>query len=157
MLRHRPHASNVAVVSLLRNKNGGETLIFKRKCLFRTSQHVYLFSRFHFKGIIDYIFYSKQNMTPLGLLGPLNQDWLKENKVIGCPHPHIPSGKNLLVWAYIYRNFETRGNCNDKVRPGRESNPEPSVHEAGALPLLGWVDYFNDFSRCAILQANETY
>lgn len=46
---------------------------------------------FHFKGIIDYIFYSKQNMTPLGLLGPLNQDWLKENKVIGCPHPHIPS------------------------------------------------------------------
>jgi hypothetical protein len=31
MLRHRPHASNVAVVSLLRNKNGGETLIFKKK------------------------------------------------------------------------------------------------------------------------------
>ncbi|XP_024083030.1 CCR4-NOT transcription complex subunit 6 isoform X4 [Cimex lectularius] len=46
---------------------------------------------FHFKGIIDYIFYSKQSMTPLGLLGPLATDWLKENKVIGCPHPHIPS------------------------------------------------------------------
>lgn len=46
---------------------------------------------FHFKGIIDYIFYSKQSMTPLGLLGPLAADWLKENKVIGCPHPHIPS------------------------------------------------------------------
>jgi hypothetical protein len=28
MLGHRPHASNVAVVSLLRNKNGGGTLIF---------------------------------------------------------------------------------------------------------------------------------
>jgi hypothetical protein len=27
-LRHRPHASNVAVVPLLRNKNGGGTLIF---------------------------------------------------------------------------------------------------------------------------------
>lgn len=36
-------------------------------------------------------------MTPLGLLGPLNQDWLKENKVIGCPHPHIPSGKLGVV------------------------------------------------------------
>uniref|UniRef100_A0A1B6M6E9 poly(A)-specific ribonuclease n=1 Tax=Graphocephala atropunctata TaxID=36148 RepID=A0A1B6M6E9_9HEMI len=46
---------------------------------------------FHFKGIIDYIFYSKQYMTPLGLLGPLAPEWLKENKVIGCPHPHIPS------------------------------------------------------------------
>ncbi|XP_018904403.1 CCR4-NOT transcription complex subunit 6-like [Bemisia tabaci] len=46
---------------------------------------------FHFKGIIDYIFYSKQNMTPLGLLGPLAADWLRDNKVIGCPHPHIPS------------------------------------------------------------------
>ncbi|XP_008481285.1 CCR4-NOT transcription complex subunit 6-like [Diaphorina citri] len=52
---------------------------------------------FHFKGIIDYIFYSKQNMTPLGLLGPLNQDWLKENKVIGCPHPHIPSGGTVMI------------------------------------------------------------
>jgi hypothetical protein len=28
MLRYRPHASNGAVVSLLRNKNGGGTLIF---------------------------------------------------------------------------------------------------------------------------------
>lgn len=30
-------------------------------------------------------------MTPLGLLGPVNADWLKENKVVGCPHPHVPS------------------------------------------------------------------
>jgi CCR4-NOT transcription complex subunit 6 len=49
--------------------------------------------RFDFKGIIDYIFYSKQSMTPLGLLGPLASEWLKENKVVGCPHPHVPSGK----------------------------------------------------------------
>uniref|UniRef100_U5EWB3 poly(A)-specific ribonuclease n=1 Tax=Corethrella appendiculata TaxID=1370023 RepID=U5EWB3_9DIPT len=46
---------------------------------------------FDFKGIIDYIFYSKQGMVPLGLLGPLSSDWLRENKVAGCPHPHIPS------------------------------------------------------------------
>jgi hypothetical protein len=31
MLRHRPQESNVAVVSLLRNKNGGETLIFNKR------------------------------------------------------------------------------------------------------------------------------
>ncbi|PSN31480.1 CCR4-NOT transcription complex subunit 6-like-B [Blattella germanica] len=46
---------------------------------------------FDFKGIIDYIFYSKQSMTPLGLLGPLAPEWLRENKVVGCPHPHVPS------------------------------------------------------------------
>lgn len=46
---------------------------------------------FDFKGIIDYIFYSKQGMVPLGLLGPISAEWLRENKVVGCPHPHIPS------------------------------------------------------------------
>lgn len=46
---------------------------------------------FDFKGIIDYIFYSKQTMTPLGLLGPHSSDWLRENKIVGCPHPHIYS------------------------------------------------------------------
>ncbi|XP_063930615.1 CCR4-NOT transcription complex subunit 6-like isoform X1 [Zophobas morio] len=44
---------------------------------------------FDFKGIIDYIFYAKQTMTPLGLLGPLSSEWLTQNKVIGCPHPHV--------------------------------------------------------------------
>ncbi|KAB0801978.1 hypothetical protein PPYR_04164 [Photinus pyralis] len=44
---------------------------------------------FDFKGIIDYIFYSKNTMTPLGLLGPLSGDWLRDNKIVGCPHPHV--------------------------------------------------------------------
>lgn len=46
---------------------------------------------FDFKGIIDYIFYSKQGMVPLGLLGPLSAEWLRENKIVGCPHPQFPS------------------------------------------------------------------
>ncbi|RWS26826.1 CCR4-NOT transcription complex subunit 6-like protein [Leptotrombidium deliense] len=46
---------------------------------------------FDFKGVIDYIFYSKQHMSVLGLLGPVDPVWLKENKVGGCPHPHVPS------------------------------------------------------------------
>lgn len=36
-------------------------------------------------------------MTPLGLLGPLSQDWLQQNKVIGCPHPHVYSDHFLLL------------------------------------------------------------
>ena len=53
---------------------------------------------FEFKGIIDYIFYPKTTMKPLGILGPISEEWLKEGKIIGCPHPHIPSDHfSLLV------------------------------------------------------------
>ncbi|KAK0075482.1 hypothetical protein PV326_011537, partial [Microctonus aethiopoides] len=37
---------------------------------------------FHFKAIIDYIFYSKQSMVPLGLLGPYNEDWFRYQGVV---------------------------------------------------------------------------
>ncbi|XP_045212086.1 CCR4-NOT transcription complex subunit 6-like isoform X2 [Mercenaria mercenaria] len=46
---------------------------------------------FDFKGIIDYIFYSRHYMNLLGVLGPMDENWFHENKVVGCPHPHIPS------------------------------------------------------------------
>jgi CCR4-NOT transcription complex subunit 6 len=46
---------------------------------------------FDFKGVIDYILYSKDLMRPLGCLGMLDLNWFAENKVLGCPHPHVPS------------------------------------------------------------------
>ncbi|XP_064458333.1 CCR4-NOT transcription complex subunit 6-like isoform X3 [Ornithodoros turicata] len=46
---------------------------------------------FDFKGVIDYIFFSRQHMSVLGVLGPLDPQWLQDNKVVGCPHPHVPS------------------------------------------------------------------
>jgi len=52
---------------------------------------------FDFKGIIDYIFHPP-SMRPLGILGPISDDWLTENKIVGCPHPHITSDHfSLLV------------------------------------------------------------
>lgn len=60
---------------------------------------------FDFKGIIDYIFYTKNGMVPLGLLGPLSNEWLRESKVVGCPHPHIPSDHfPLLVELELMHN-----------------------------------------------------
>lgn len=52
-------------------------------------------------------------MTPLGLLGPLAPEWFKDNKVLGCPHPHIPSGKEFffmvrLLQFHIYFVFVLR-------------------------------------------------
>lgn len=47
--------------------------------------------RHHFQGIIDYIFFSRDFMRPLRVMGPTDITWFERNKVIGCPHPHIPS------------------------------------------------------------------
>ncbi|XP_054269179.1 CCR4-NOT transcription complex subunit 6-like isoform X2 [Macrosteles quadrilineatus] len=82
--------------SVLQKISGGEkpnefTHSFKLSSAYSEDIMPYTNYTFHFKGIIDYIFYAKQNMTPLGLLGPLSPEWFKDNKVIGCPHPHIPS------------------------------------------------------------------
>jgi len=52
---------------------------------------------YDFKGIIDYIFFPRQSMRTLGILGPISDEWLKESKIIGCPHPHIPSDHFSLV------------------------------------------------------------
>jgi hypothetical protein len=30
-------------------------------------------------------------MNLLGLLGSLEEEWFRANKVVGCPHPHVPS------------------------------------------------------------------
>ncbi|KAK1345802.1 hypothetical protein QTO34_008267 [Cnephaeus nilssonii] len=49
------------------------------------------------KGVIDYIFYSKTHMNVLGVLGPLDPQWLVENNITGCPHPHIPSDHFSLL------------------------------------------------------------
>jgi hypothetical protein len=55
-------------------------------------------NRSDFRGIIDYVFYAKQLMRVLGVLGPLDPDWMQTNKIVGCPHPHIPSDHfSLLV------------------------------------------------------------
>ena len=39
-------------------------------------------------------------MKPTGFLGPVDSQWLKENKVVGCPHPQVPSGKICFLFVY---------------------------------------------------------
>ncbi|KAG8184297.1 hypothetical protein JTE90_008982 [Oedothorax gibbosus] len=46
---------------------------------------------YDFKGVIDYVFFSKLHMQVTGVLGPLDPHWLDENHIHGCPHPHVPS------------------------------------------------------------------
>ena len=60
---------------------------------------------YDFRGMIDYIFYPKQLMQPFGILGPVDEDWLKENKILGCPQPHITSGNfTYLTHTLLFKN-----------------------------------------------------
>lgn len=66
---------------------------------------------YDFKGVIDYIFYSKNTMRTLGLLGQLDPEWIKTNKVVGFPHPHVPSDHlPLIVEFELYG--QQQGNSN---------------------------------------------
>ena len=61
---------------------------------------------FDFKGVIDYIFYPKTHMNLLGVLGPLDPQWLVENNINGCPDPHIPSDHfSLLTQLELHPPF----------------------------------------------------
>ena len=60
--------------------------------------------------MIDYIFYSRDVMRPLGVLGPLDPEWFRLNKVKGCPHPHVPSDHlPLLVEVEMSAPAEASG------------------------------------------------
>ncbi|XP_048086556.1 CCR4-NOT transcription complex subunit 6 [Alosa alosa] len=71
--------------------NGMITHGFKLKSAYESGLMPYTNYTFDFKGVVDYIFYSKPQLNVLGILGPLDPHWLLENNISGCPHPHIPS------------------------------------------------------------------
>ncbi|OXB58878.1 hypothetical protein ASZ78_012722 [Callipepla squamata] len=70
---------------------------FQLKSAYENNLMPYTNYTFDFKGVIDYIFYSNTHMNVLGVLGPLDPQWLVENNITGCPHPHIPSDHFSLL------------------------------------------------------------
>uniref|UniRef100_A0A1I7YZE5 Endo/exonuclease/phosphatase domain-containing protein n=1 Tax=Steinernema glaseri TaxID=37863 RepID=A0A1I7YZE5_9BILA len=64
-----------------------------------------------FKGVIDYIFGTSQTLLRLGFLGPIDQEWVYHNKIIGFPHAHIPSDHLPIMchYALIPRSFQNNG------------------------------------------------
>ena len=67
--------------------------------------------------MIDYMFFSRNSLRTVGLLGPFDMDWIKSNKIVGFPHPHVPSDHlPLMVELEIVSNqngsMNTNGNSN---------------------------------------------
>ncbi len=71
--------------------------------------------RYDFKGIIDYVFFSSQLMRVLGVLGPLDPEWLQTNKIVGCPHINVPSDHFSLLAEFELNpiTHDTPGNNNN--------------------------------------------
>ncbi|XP_029456311.1 CCR4-NOT transcription complex subunit 6-like isoform X3 [Rhinatrema bivittatum] len=70
---------------------------FQLKSAYENNVMPYTNYTFDFKGVIDYIFYSKTRMNVLGVLGPLDPQWVADNNITGCPHPHVPSDHFSLL------------------------------------------------------------
>ncbi|VEL29770.1 unnamed protein product [Protopolystoma xenopodis] len=41
--------------------------------------------------MIDYVFFTRQHFHLLGSLDQLPDSWFNQEKVVGCPHVHVPS------------------------------------------------------------------
>uniref|UniRef100_A0A5S6QWC9 poly(A)-specific ribonuclease n=1 Tax=Trichuris muris TaxID=70415 RepID=A0A5S6QWC9_TRIMR len=57
---------------------------------------------YYFKGVIDYVFATPKTLTRVGLLGPIDVAWFQQNKIVGCPHPSIPSDHIPLLVKYAF-------------------------------------------------------
>ncbi|UMM28977.1 hypothetical protein L5515_011562 [Caenorhabditis briggsae] len=53
-----------------------------------------------FRGMIDYIFATPQSLARLGILGPFDPQWVATNKILGFPHPHVPSDHIPIMAQY---------------------------------------------------------
>ncbi|XP_028661424.1 CCR4-NOT transcription complex subunit 6-like isoform X2 [Erpetoichthys calabaricus] len=85
------------------NSDGQITHGFQLKSAYENNLMPYTNYTYDFKGVIDYIFYSKAHMSILGVLGPLDPQWLIDNSITGCPHPHIPSDHFSLLAQFELR------------------------------------------------------
>lgn len=77
------------------------------------------------QGVIDYIFCSEPQLNVLGVLGPLDHDWLQENNISGCPHPHIPSD-HFSLFAQLELFLPQHPPINGVHLPARRQSPPPA-------------------------------
>jgi len=72
---------------------------------------------YDFSGLLDYIFYTKKELVPLGELGPIDMEYLRKNKVVGFP----PLIFLLIIyawwWSLISNYLQGSKNIDQKYLP----------------------------------------
>lgn len=80
--------------------NGHISHSFQLKRVYQNNPMRFTNYTYDFKGTIDYIFYSRQAMSVLGHLGPMDFEWIDTSKVHGCPNASIPSDHFSLLTEF---------------------------------------------------------
>ncbi|KAL0581926.1 Glucose-repressible alcohol dehydrogenase transcriptional effector [Marasmius crinis-equi] len=57
----------------------------------------------HFRGVLDYIWYSKEFLHANTYLGGIDQEYLEAEKVIGFPDAHFPSDHIPIMTEFTWR------------------------------------------------------
>ena len=92
--------STIRSTSTIRSPTGKPELRhpFRLKCC---NDHIeYTNYTYEFKGIIDYVFFTSDFILPTGVLGGVSSEWLKSQKILGCPNPHFPSDHFPLLCEF---------------------------------------------------------
>ncbi|XP_065318510.1 uncharacterized protein LOC135926530 isoform X2 [Gordionus sp. m RMFG-2023] len=76
---------------------------FKLASAYTPSIMPYTNFTYDFCGVLDYVLHSRNFLTPLAVLGPLDQGWINRNKIVGAPHPFIPSDHFPIVVKYDFK------------------------------------------------------
>ena len=101
-------------LSRLSNSKNGEkygdlTHCFKLQRAYSEEQMKYSNLTYSFTGVIDYIYFTSELLVPVGVLGSVSQQYVKENKIIGWPHPHFPSDHQSLLVQFEALSFSSGG------------------------------------------------
>lgn len=86
-------------------KSGDLTHCFKLERAYSEEQMTYSNLTYSFTGVIDYIYFTSDLLVPVGVLGSVSQQYIKENKIIGWPHPHFPSDHQSLLVEFEALSF----------------------------------------------------
>lgn len=74
---------------------------------------------YEFKGMIDYIFYSKEQFTLKGRLKGIGSDWFKQHHIPGCPFINVPSDHLPLLAEFAFHgNGGKRDNAEQRDSGG---------------------------------------
>lgn len=78
---------------------------------------------FHFRGVIDWVYYSCDEITPIAELASVDPEYLRRNKLIGWPHPYFPSDHQSLVVEFEFDGNEgvVNGTGGGYGKPGSQS------------------------------------
>lgn len=85
---------------------------------------------YDFKGVIDYILYSRELLKVKCRLALVDEDWFRQKKVLGCPNIHVPSD-HFCIAAVFEMPFVY---CQDSSLPAQQESKSTPQQQSRSTP-----------------------